>query len=211
MCYNASSSITNYAYVTLVSIIVYLYGDAYDKHVASILTYTIQIQLVEFFMHLDQKCGWLNKIATIGAYFLIVTQPIFVYYFGNMFNVINMPGIFHYVYITYGIFGLIQWIYYIMSENNICSKKQGGHLVWGFEPNNSTIGNINVFAYLILLLLPLLNIIDVNIRTLFVIILFGSCVIHYILYPKHWKSMWCFFVSGMITIYAIVRYFALFN
>ena len=48
MCYNTTSSITNYAYVTLVSIIVYLYGDAYDKYVASILTYTIQIQWWNF-------------------------------------------------------------------------------------------------------------------------------------------------------------------
>ena len=207
MCYNASSSITNYTYVTLVSIIVYLYGNNYDKYVASFLTFTIQIQLMEFFMHLDQKCNLLNKISTLGAYLLIIAQPICVYYFGNLFGTINMPDYFQYVYIIYGIFGLIQWIYYIITDNNICSKKTDGHLIWGFEPKNSIIGNINVVAYLLLLLLPFLNFINTNIQIFFIIILFGSCIVHYILYPKHWKSMWCFFVSGMITIYAIVRYF----
>ena len=41
MCYNASSSITSYTYVTLLAIIVYLYGDAYDKHVRYLANLTL--------------------------------------------------------------------------------------------------------------------------------------------------------------------------
>ena len=64
MCYNSSSSITNYVYVTLLSIIMYLYGDKYDKHISLFAIIVVQMQLAEYFMWKDQKCGITNKIAT---------------------------------------------------------------------------------------------------------------------------------------------------
>ena len=82
-----------------------------------------------------------------------------------------------------------------------------GHLVWGFETKNLILDYINTILYLILTSLPWLYLTNDYIKYLTLAIWWGSWLIHYILYPKNWKSMWCFFVSGMITIYAIVRYF----
>ena len=48
MCYNAKSSITSYIYVGLITTILCLYGNKYDRHVALFFFVVIQIQLAEF-------------------------------------------------------------------------------------------------------------------------------------------------------------------
>ena len=211
MCYNASSSITSYTYVSLLAIIVYLYGDNYDKHVALFFFVVIQIQMAEFFMHIDPNCGWVNKLATLGAFLILYAQPISAYYIGTTLKTIDTPDYFNYVYICYALYGIILWILYILRNKQICSTMTKGYLVWGFESNNRILDYINIILYLVLTSLPWLYLKNDYIKYLTLTIWWGSWLIHYILYPKHWKSMWCFFVSGMITIYAIVRYFALMN
>ena len=74
MCYSAQSSISNYIYTTTVSLILYLYGDKYDKHISLFTFVVLQMQLAEYFMWKDQKCGITNKLATIAARFILFLQ-----------------------------------------------------------------------------------------------------------------------------------------
>ena len=206
MCYNATSSITSFTYVTLIATIIYLYGNNYDKHVALFFFVVIQMQLAEFFMHIDQNCGWINKIGTLAAFIILYAQPISAYYIGKNFNTFDTPDYFNYIYICYALYGIILWIFYILTTKQICSTMKKGHLVWGFESNNRILDYINIILYLVLSSIPWLYLKNDYIKYLTLTIWWGSWLLHYILYPKNWKSLWCFFVSGMITIYAIVRY-----
>ena len=91
MCYNSSSSITNYVYVTLLSIIMYLYGDKYDKHISLFAFIVVQMQLAEYFMWKDQKCGITNKIATIAARVILFLQPLGILLGSYLFNTMTYP------------------------------------------------------------------------------------------------------------------------
>lgn len=206
MCYNTTSSITSYVYVIFIATILYLYGNIYDKHVSLFFFVVIQMQLAEFFMHVDQKCTYINKFATLLAFILLYAQPISAFAIGKLLNTINTPTYFNYLYICYALYGIIVLGIYILRNKTICSKITNGHLFWDFEPRNDINGYISVFLYLILSTIPWLYLKNVSILYLFITIWIGSWLLHYILYPKHWKSMWCFFVSGMITLYTLGRY-----
>ena len=78
--------------------------------------------------------------------------------------------------------------------------------MWGFESKNRNTDAFWGVLYVILTTLPFLYLKEMNIKYLFLFIWIGSWVIHYILYPNNWKSIWCFFLSGNMTIYALVRY-----
>ena len=128
-----------------------------------------------------------------------------------MLNTTTMPDYFKYFYIAWAIKGIFQLVKHILRENNICSKKTDGHLIWDFDPKNSTDEIIWLIMYLILTTMPFLYLKDTNVKYIISSIWLGSWLLHYIVYPNHWKSMWCFFVSGMITIYSLVRYMQIKN
>ena len=92
MCYNSSSSIVNYGYVMLLSIILYIYGDNYDKHISLFSAAIIQIQLIEYFMWTDQKCGIVNKLATIIGRILLFLQPLVILLGACLFNTMNISN-----------------------------------------------------------------------------------------------------------------------
>ena len=205
MCYSAHSSISNYVYVAVISSILCYYGNSYDKHVALFFFVVIQMQMAEFFMHLDQKCGWVNKMATISAFVILFIQPISAYVLGHMLDTITMPDEFQYIYISYAFYGLIQLVVYLKNNNRICSRIKKGNLIWGFGPRRDINGIINTVLYLLLTTLPWLYL-DSNVKYLVIAIWLGSWLLHFFMYPQHWGSMWCFFVSGIITIYAVARF-----
>ena len=54
MCFNKNSSIVSYFTASLLSVILFNYGDKIDKHIALFSLVFIQMQLVEYFMWKDQ-------------------------------------------------------------------------------------------------------------------------------------------------------------
>ena len=92
MCYSAESSINNYGLGMLLSLGLYTLGNNYDKHFAFFIFVVIQMQLVEYFMWKDQKCGIMNKIATISANIILLLQPVSVLLGGYLFNTMNVSN-----------------------------------------------------------------------------------------------------------------------
>ena len=82
MCYNKDISLAVYLTTSVVSFILYLTGDKYDKHVAIFCFTFIHMQLVEYFMWLDQKCGKMNHYATEAGYYLLLLQPLVILFAG---------------------------------------------------------------------------------------------------------------------------------
>ena len=65
MCYSPESSIQSFSLVSILSGLLFYYGNTIDKHVAIVFFTIVQIQLAEYFMWLDQSCGTMNSYATI--------------------------------------------------------------------------------------------------------------------------------------------------
>lgn len=217
MCYNSSSSITNYVYVTLLSIIMYLYGDKYDKHISLFAFIVVQMQLAEYFMWKDQKCGITNKIATIAARVILFLQPLGILLGSYLFNTMTISN--NIILIITAIYSLafsVQSIDYFHKKSNICSLDKDGHLQWHFFKHNIDFKfkNINVifqltiyFTYFIIILFSWLLFKNTTLgifTSLLMIIIF---LFHYIQFPKNnqWTTLWCFHITLGYTIYAITR------
>lgn len=217
MCYNSSSSIVNYGYVMLLSIILYIYGDNYDKHISLFSAAIIQIQLIEYFMWTDQKCGIVNKLATIIGRILLFLQPLVILLGAYLFNTMNISN--NIMLIISGVY-IIAWL--LMNINYIknkryqeCSLSKDGHLQWSFMYGKTNIIDeifvtiSNRIIYFVIMLFSWLLFYNTSLGIFFSLLMTALFLIHYIQFPKYfqWSTLWCFHTSIGFTIYAIVRYF----
>src|SRR6056300_623163 len=126
MCYNKTSSILAYSVGIISAIILYNYGDKYDKHFAFFAILYIHIQLVEFFMWYDYDCDkHINHYATITGIVITAMQPIFIILGAIIFNTTILSKNTLYALLTiYSILVLLFIIVFITKDNNfLCSQK----------------------------------------------------------------------------------------
>lgn len=214
MCYNSESSISTYVYVTFISLILYLYGDKYDKHISLIFFTAVQIQLAEFFMWKDQKCGIVNKLATLAARLLLYSQPLSVFLGSYLFDTMNISNnIMINVSVIYVILCLYSYINYFSNNSKICSLSKNGNLQWHFlnEKNLKSQNIVNyliVIIYFIIIIFSWLLFKNTSLGIFFSIFLITIFLFYYIQYPKSFQfaTLWCYHISFAITIYAIVRF-----
>lgn len=139
MCYSARSSITSF--IIGISACIYLlkYGDKYDKHIGFYLIPVLTIQLIEYFMWIDQKCGRLNHYATKSINLVLSSQIYFIilgFYIFNTSTIPNIPIKFK-KYLIYTLIP-ITFIYlyiglkpYYINDERLCSKPdKNGSLLW---------------------------------------------------------------------------------
>jgi len=205
MCYSAESSIQSFTLVSILSGLLYYYGNKFDKHIAIAFFTIIQMQLAEYFMWLDQSCGVMNEYATIYAYFVLMMQPLAILLSGYYLKTFNISQ----NYLIGGVFIIaIPWMYgllrYIFRKKNKCSTPEKGHLLWDFLRNKDYYPNpLLLSVYFIGLFLPWLFIKD-KIRGIFMFLLFVvSFAIHYYMYNDNWHTKWCFGTRNGTVLYII--------
>ena len=158
MCYSAESSIENYISISLLSILLYIYGDKYSRHVASFFFVVGHMQLAEYFMWIDQDCGITNEVGTLFAILVLMCQALVPLLGGYIFDTIKVSP--RYIFIICSIFTvawLISMVNYKLQYRNICSLQKKGttHLGWHFyESHYSLRFYAGIIAYFILLILP---------------------------------------------------------
>lgn len=218
MCYSAQSSISNYIYTTTVSLILYLYGDKYDKHISLFTFVVIQMQLAEYFMWKDQKCGITNKLATIAARFILFLQPLSIFLGAYLFDTMNISNnTMIIISVIYTFSFVINLINYLLKNKKICSLDKDGHLQWHFFENKDykalpltyILNIIQRIVYFAIFLFSWLLFYNTNLGIFFSLLTIIIFLFHYIQFPKNyqWTTLWCYHISIGITIYAIVRYF----
>lgn len=214
MCYSAESSINNYALGMLLSLGLYSLGNNYDKHFAFFVFVVIQMQLAEYFMWKDQKCGIMNTTATIIANIILILQAFSVLFGGYLFNTLNLSNsLILNISVPYLLIGLLIIMYrYYKTQGKICSKAPNGYLVWSFYHNKFFKGmssKLLLLLYLILLIIPWLYLKDFDIGFVIVLIIFGSLIIHTFYHNKEneWQSKWCYYTTSVILIYILYRLF----
>ena len=204
MCYNKEVSMATYVLGVILSTVLFIHGDKYDKNIAIFSFVFIHMQLCEYFMWSDQKCGKTNHYATIFAHFLLVLQPL---------SIILGMYILNTSYINNKILRILLFILIIVLYKNIelyynnnkqiCSKKtQSGYIEWNFV--NGTIeqqSKSSLVIYFSLLIIPWLffkNKIKGLISFLIIFLTLGYSLFvvnkkrNLIELFKQWESKWCF-------------------
>lgn len=212
MCYSAESSINNYGLGMLLSLGLYTLGNNYDKHFAFFIFVVIQMQLAEYFMWKDQKCGIMNKIATISANTILLLQPVSVLFGGYLFNTLNVSNsLLLSISIPYLLIGILVLMYrYYYETKQICTKAPDGYLVWFFNENKffkGILSNVQLFLYLILLIIPWLYLKDFNISFVIPLIISGALIIHSFYHNRQneWQTKWCYYIINGLLLYILYR------
>ena len=88
MCYSATISLLTFFAMAISTIFLMYRNYPNDRWFAIVFISAGIMQLVEYFMWRNQYCGRMNHLATIGAFLILLIQPIATiigaYFFGNL-------------------------------------------------------------------------------------------------------------------------------
>ena len=213
MCYSEESSINNYGLGILLSIGLYTLGNNYDKHFALFIFVVVHIQLVEYFMWKDQKCGMMNKIATITSNIILLLQPVSVLFGGYLFNTLNVSNsLLLGISIPYLLIGLLVIIYrFYNDKKQICSRAPDGYLIWFWMKEyvfeKSIFREIFYTLYFLCMFIPWLYLKNFNIGLVIFLLTLGSLLIHSYYHNREneWQTKWCYYVTSIMLIYISYR------
>ena len=195
MCFSKTSSATSYLTGSLLSLVLYFYGDKYDKHIAAFSLVFIQMQLAEYFMWSDQDCGKTNHYASVFAHFVLLLQPISVILFGYIFNTFILSNKILYILFGITLLPLFHKIYLYYTNNNkkLCTKEEKeGYLEWNFINDNVENWNNKEFLiYFIFLTVPWLALKD-KLRGIFLFLLIIISYTYKRMNFSQWESTWCY-------------------
>ena len=142
----------------ILGITLFKIGDKYDKNIAIFILVFTQIQLAEYFMWIDQKCGKMNHYATIYAQIIISLEPISILVGALIYKTLCLPNMCIYIMLTMLVLPLLSiLIMIIKNKRKLCSKeKKTGHLDWDDVPPMYPIlrsgGPYSIYWIIILLL-----------------------------------------------------------
>jgi len=206
MCYNQTISFLTFTIMAISTIYLIYRNYPNDRWVAIVFISAGIMQLLEYFMWKDQSCERMNHLATIGAFLILLIQPIAVligaYFFGDLIFDKNKLAPIIWIYgIIIGIFG-INWINYA-SKKRLCNRPNGIHLDWDFSPAMKIFW---VLYYLVVLLFFMSR--PWYLGVIVGLLLIGSLLfsVFYVKNPA-WKSLWCWIINFIPIIYIILSYF----
>lgn len=206
MCYDAKSSIQSFAFITVISGLLFYNGDKYDKHIALFLFVIIHMQLAEYFMWMDQECNSMNKYATYYAFFVLLIQPLSVLWGGYYFKTLNISfNSYIILTIVYGSLFLMKWFEYIQIPEKICSKpNKTKHLEWDFVRKKISNEYIVFSVYFFCMTIPWLFMKNFKKGVLVFSLIALTFLYHFIFYKDDWRTLWCYSIKYATLLYIIV-------
>lgn len=198
MCYNKEISLAVYLTTSIVSLILYLTGDKYDKHIALFSIVFIHMQLVEYFMWSDQSCGKINHYASELGYYLLLLQPFFLLCLGVLFQTFTIPDRYVLICILITMIPFFEKLF--KKSRKLCSKgKINDHLIWDIDLSLPT-----QIIYVIFLFFPCLFLKN----KLKGIAVFAFTLVTFIISKfktlgKDMSSFWCF-ISTLAPLFLLI-------
>jgi len=192
MCWNATTSIVSFIIGTILNIAVMIsFKSELIYAICIAWQWVLMMQLSEYLIWMDQKCGTVNEIGTNSALIFNITQPIIVFLCliavsksENKYKVIASISIL--LYICYIIYNLnIYNNYKCIKPTENCAHL---NLKWWNDFKYSGIIFSIILSIIILCLSPL----SIGIFTVFYIFLFNFISMTF--YGCGGPSMWCWFV-----------------
>lgn len=210
MCYSAESSILIFSVVNCCILYLYKRNYTYDRTLALIFFCVSLMQLSEFLMLIDLKCGLINNLGSKLAFIILCLEPIIIiftiYYYNS--SKISDKYIKYILYIYLIFFG-----YFILRtiflNKKLCSLpgKKYKNLIWDHSIFNRLSENIYNLFWILYYLSGLLFFTFKNrlvgiLYFLLIIITLGISKFLNRNSPS-WKSIWCIIIN-IIPLFAIV-------
>jgi hypothetical protein len=195
MCFSKEISIGTFIIGTIGSALVYSFNTKIDKILALFFFYIVLIQFVEFILWNNLTCNITNKITTLIAIIINVTQPILLALL-LLYNY-NLPNKTNIILLTI-LYSIMMLLYHLQNKTLCTLKNMSNHLEWKW---NYLYMHYFVYnMYILYFLYIILSIPSKSNITLFYIILFSYLISLYI----YWETpnigtIWCF-VGAFIPI-----------
>ena len=218
MCFSAKASIISYGIGMTASIMLLLSKNKFNKHIGLFCLVFVQMQLAEFFLWSDQKCGLMNHYGSVFTHFNLMLQPLSIFIGAYLYQTMFIP----YKYLL--VIGIIYFTPILMAlyhhfikrpSFKLCSKGTQnifGHLNWDWNiDENWIIFKLYKILIPIGILIPWLLLKDKTKGLLMFGLLFGSLIIGNINTNKkqdifhNWESIWCFIAVIIPIIILLIR------
>lgn len=209
MCYSAESSINSFVIGTICSIYLLRSKNNYYKHVGLFFIFVVLIQLLEYFMWIDQDCGWLNSFASRSVNLILGLQLYSIFLGGYLFNTLYIPK----KYLTIILFICTITLIYVSVYSFFDEE-----LIWCTKPNeNNSLqwANHGIFkfeSYLTILYYGVFLTLPFFFKKLWIsLLLLISGIITFIFtrYPNVYSSnsRWCYYSSYLPILFVLLDYF----
>lgn len=213
MCWSAKSSLTAYIVGTIASVALLWYGNSVDKNIGLFFLAVVQMQLIEFFIWRDQKCGRVNNLASRmivpDLTFQVVAMVMGAYVFKS--TILSDAAMYYLMsFVVAFAASTIGFYFYRISNQVLCSAKLRNQGIQWDVGSHNVIDNLDPVSmvwklvyYGALFGFPLLWKSDLK-KYLFVI----SGLVSW-LWIRHdnkhtWKSRWCFPSALVPTFYVLL-------
>lgn len=197
MCWNWKVSIITWLIGFITALFLFYRRNKFDVTFGALILVYSSMQLWEAMMWLDQKCGTVNKVATIGAYFALWSHVLAIGVGLFIELKILSPLIIGIVFLLVGFVRsfCIKWK---------CSKPGSKkcdtcHLVWGFPPS------FYMYVFAMCIAMSLMYIRPMS-KALVACSLFVVSFILCLIYAKHAVgSFWCWVAAFAAPIFILVN------
>lgn len=197
MCYSSNVSIASFTIGMTFSFILFKSNEISYKIIGVSLMFAILMQFIEFLLWNHQVCDKYNKIISISGMIFNHLTPVMV-----AIIILTLTKQTDYnkkiiliVTAIYLLFIIPYSMQYLLNKNLQCTVKVPGnpYLLWNWL-NMPYIYIISFIYLLTLVILIYIGIPDVKLSSFFNIILVGSLLLSYIIYPRPYLgSLWCYF------------------
>jgi len=201
MCYSSESSIKSFAIgITTSLYLLFFSKNRTNRHIGLFFSFVSMIQLLEYFMWIDQKCGLLNNFASRSIVLVLALQVYSLFLGSYIFNTTYIPRNYLFYLLLIGSLGIIHTIYFYYFQNNLkwCTKpNENNSMQWanfGIVNKATTYFYYGIFIAFALLLKEHAK--------GFIILLLGVFTFKY---TRHTNintsnSRWCFFSAYIPSI-----------
>lgn len=210
MCYSAESSLNSFIIGTVASLYLLTSKSKVNKHLGLFFVTVCLMQLLEYFMWIDQDCGNLNSFASKMVYVVLPLQTVAIILGGYLFNtlIINKEILYYLSIIYMLIIGGEIYNIFIIDKNKWCSKKNNlNNLVWDkFDKIGSLL---KIIYYGIFLITPFL--LSKEKWKGFVSLVIGVTIWLYSKYDEKNRgsseSRWCYFAAYAPVFFSVLDQF----
>ena len=207
MCYSAESSLSTFLVGSTSSLYLLLFSNSpIYKHAGLFFISVAFIQLLEYLMWTDQKCGIINDTASRLIVPVLSLQPIAIFLGGYIFNTTVLDKNTLYYILLLLTIGLSHALYKKFSDKrSYCSKPNiDGALAWAYMEEHNFKNIFTMLYYIIFLIAPFM--LKDKVKGM-IILAAGLTTYLYSRFPvtSSHNSRWCFFAAYLPILFVILN------
>ena len=210
MCYSKESSLNGFIFGITTSILLLNSTNNTSKHIGFIFANISLMQLLEYFIWNDQKCGKINEIASKLIVVALGLQTLSLFLGGYFFNTLNINKnllLSIIVLIISMILYYIVTVFFFTTNINWCTKpsKDNYHLKWA--NSDKYMISTRILYYFSYLIVCLLGKDRLRFMLLLFILIFILIYSYVTIIKGSFYSKWCFYGAMIPIIFIFYDFF----